>query len=56
MKTREIYLDFVRGIAILLAMGWHFNSSTTGIWVIDQAFDGVVKKAGNAKPQLGAIK
>jgi peptidoglycan/LPS O-acetylase OafA/YrhL len=35
MKTREIYLDFVRGIAILLAMGYHFNSSTTGIWVID---------------------
>lgn len=35
MKAREIYLDFLRGIAILLAMGWHFNSTTTGIWLID---------------------
>jgi peptidoglycan/LPS O-acetylase OafA/YrhL len=25
MKTRDIELDFVRGIAILLALGWHFN-------------------------------
>ncbi|WP_445367262.1 acyltransferase family protein [Methylomonas sp. BW4-1] len=35
IKPREIYLDFVRGIAILLAMGWHFNGSDTGILVLD---------------------
>lgn len=34
-KARELYLDFVRGIAILLAMGWHFNSQKTGYWIID---------------------
>jgi peptidoglycan/LPS O-acetylase OafA/YrhL len=35
MKNREIYLDFIRGIAILLAMGWHFNSTNTGVWLVD---------------------
>ncbi|KVF00020.1 acyltransferase family protein [Burkholderia vietnamiensis] len=31
---RDIELDFVRGIAILLAMGWHFNGVQTTIPVI----------------------
>ncbi|MDX8127154.1 acyltransferase [Methylomonas sp. OY6] len=35
MKTRELYLDFIRGIAILLAMGWHFNNTDTGIRLLD---------------------
>ncbi|QSB01061.1 acyltransferase [Methylomonas sp. EFPC1] len=35
MKTRETYLDFIRGIAILLAMGWHFNGTLTGISAVD---------------------
>ncbi|OAI02393.1 hypothetical protein A1353_16515 [Methylomonas methanica] len=35
MPIREIYLDFIRGIAILLAMGWHFNNTLTGVWGID---------------------
>ncbi|MEV8149970.1 acyltransferase [Arthrobacter sp. NPDC080073] len=34
MKYRELDLDVVRGVAILLAMGWHFNA-VTGIPVID---------------------
>lgn len=28
-RGRELDLDFVRGIAILLAMGWHFNNHPT---------------------------
>jgi peptidoglycan/LPS O-acetylase OafA/YrhL len=35
MLARRVDLDFVRGIAILLAMGWHFNGRNTGIVVID---------------------
>jgi peptidoglycan/LPS O-acetylase OafA/YrhL len=35
IKSREIYLDFVRGIAILLAMGWHFNNASSGFWALD---------------------
>lgn len=33
--TREIELDVTRGVAILLAMGWHFNDVRTGIAPVD---------------------
>ena len=33
-SKRDLDLDFVRGVAILLAMGWHFNS-LTGVRVVD---------------------
>lgn len=33
--ARSIELDFTRGVAILLAVGWHFNARDTGIPVID---------------------
>jgi len=32
---REIELDVIRGVAIFLAMGWHFNDLETGILPID---------------------
>lgn len=32
---RETDLDVVRGIAILLAMGWHFNAHETGVAPLD---------------------
>ena len=32
---REIDLDVVRGVAILLAMGWHINHVSTGYAVVD---------------------
>lgn len=32
---RRVELDFLRGIAILLALGWHFNGKDTGIYIID---------------------
>lgn len=32
MKARELYLDFIRGIAILLAMGSHFNNVEPNDW------------------------
>ncbi|MBD9359869.1 acyltransferase family protein [Methylomonas fluvii] len=35
MRVREIYLDFIRGVAILLAMGSHFNNTVTNIWFVD---------------------
>jgi peptidoglycan/LPS O-acetylase OafA/YrhL len=34
-QKREIYLDFVRGIAILMALGYHFNGTPTGIPALD---------------------
>lgn len=34
-QERRIELDFLRGIAILLACGWHFNGRDTGVVVID---------------------
>jgi peptidoglycan/LPS O-acetylase OafA/YrhL len=34
-QKREIYLDFVRGVAILMVLGYHFNSDRTGIGYID---------------------
>jgi peptidoglycan/LPS O-acetylase OafA/YrhL len=34
-QKREIYLDFVRGIAIMLALGYHFNGTQTAIPVLD---------------------
>jgi peptidoglycan/LPS O-acetylase OafA/YrhL len=34
-KKREIELDFVRGVAILLALGWHFNYAHFGFLPID---------------------
>jgi len=33
--TRRIDLDFVRGVAILLALGWHFNGRDTGLPWLD---------------------
>jgi peptidoglycan/LPS O-acetylase OafA/YrhL len=36
-QKREIYLDFVRGIAILMALGYHFNGTHTGIRIVDLA-------------------
>jgi peptidoglycan/LPS O-acetylase OafA/YrhL len=35
LYKREIYLDFVRGVAILLALGWHFNGTNTGLLPVD---------------------
>lgn len=35
VQKREVYLDFVRGIAILLALGWHFNGAPTGFIPLD---------------------
>src|ERR1700756_2291394 len=35
LQGRRIELDFVRGIAILLACGWHFNQVQTGIAPLD---------------------
>lgn len=32
---RRIELDFLRGVAILLALGWHFNSGSTGMAALD---------------------
>ncbi|WP_395334612.1 acyltransferase [Novosphingobium sp. BL-8H] len=32
---RKVELDFLRGIAILLACGWHFNQTLTGIAPLD---------------------
>jgi peptidoglycan/LPS O-acetylase OafA/YrhL len=34
-QKREIYLDFVRGIAIMMALGYHFNGTHTGIRIVD---------------------
>lgn len=34
-QARRIELDFIRGIAILLAMGWHFNAHDTGNVFVD---------------------
>lgn len=34
MKLRELDLDFVRGVAILLAMGWHFNHSDSSNYIV----------------------
>jgi peptidoglycan/LPS O-acetylase OafA/YrhL len=35
LKKREIELDFVRGVAILLAVGWHFNYAHFGFFPLD---------------------
>jgi len=32
---RKVELDFLRGIAILLACGWHFNQAPTGVAPLD---------------------
>src|SRR3954447_22932614 len=33
--SRRLDLDVVRGVAILLAMGWHFNHADSGNPVVD---------------------
>lgn len=35
LTGRRIELDFVRGVAILLACGWHFNQVPTGVMALD---------------------
>lgn len=34
-KPRDVDLDVVRGLAIVLAMGWHLNGTPTGQWLPD---------------------
>lgn len=38
LGVRELDLDVVRGLAILLAMGWHLAGEGTGIAVLDSIF------------------
>jgi peptidoglycan/LPS O-acetylase OafA/YrhL len=35
LRGRLVELDVIRGVAIILAMGWHFNGGRVGIAVID---------------------
>jgi peptidoglycan/LPS O-acetylase OafA/YrhL len=34
-RTRRLDLDVVRGLAIVLALGWHFNHRWSGNAVLD---------------------
>lgn len=51
VANRRIELDFLRGIAILLVLGLHFNTPDSGIFFLDNAIL-VIKSFGGTGVNL----